>query len=108
MNKRRVDEAYWRKHKESWKSSGLSQRSYSMQEGLCNKKFNYHIKRLDKQSTTQDFKFIEAPINILSKRETRERGSLRIELPNRVVIVLDLSAELSLSDVIALAGAARC
>lgn len=105
MKKKRVDEMYWRRHKASWERSGLSQRRYSTQEGICHKKFNYHLKRLENQSTGEDFKFIEAPINILSKKDTKERGSVRLELPNRVVIVLDLSAELSLSEALALAGA---
>ena len=108
MSKSRVDESYWIKHKVAWESSGLSQRSYSNQEGLCNRKFNYHVKRLTAQSSKRDFKFIEAP-SILVKSPVREEvGRLRLELPNGVAIVLELSADLPLTKVLEVAGAFRC
>ena len=109
MSKSRVDEIYWIKHKASWESSGLSQRSYSNQEGLCNRKFNYHIKRLNAESSKRDFKFIEAPSRVLGRSPVREDvGRLRMELPNGVVIVLELSADLPLTKVLEVAGAFRC
>jgi hypothetical protein len=110
MNKSREENnAYWTKHKNAWEGSGLSQSSYSKQEGLCIRTFNYHVRKLNNQSTKQEFKFIEAPLGILGKRvEKEERVSLRVELPNGVAIVLELSAALPLSQVIAVAGALRC
>lgn len=106
MSKSRVDEPYWTKHKEAWSRSGLSQRSYCKQEGMCNKKFNYHIKRLNEGNRKQDFKFIEAPLGILGKKTERaERDNLKVELPNGVIIFLELSTDRTLAQVLEVVGA---
>lgn len=108
MNKTQIDESYWAKQKAAWEESGLSQRKYCKQEGVCNRKFNYHIHRLIRHETKQEFKFIEAPLSHLVKQPSKAEGRVRLEFPNQVVIVLELSAELTLSRAIEAAGAFRC
>jgi hypothetical protein len=100
----------WLKHKSLWESSGLSQRQYCQGASLCPRKFNYHLKRLSKKkAVTSDFKFIGVPSSILEKKALKEaRGTLKIELPNGVSLVLELSADMTLSQVIDVVGAVRC
>jgi hypothetical protein len=109
MNESRANEEYWAKHKSSWENSGLSQRRYCQEEGLCPRKFNYHLKKLSKEAAKSDFKFIEVPSSILEKKPVKAgRSNLKVELPNGITVVLELSADLTLAQVIEVAGAARC
>jgi hypothetical protein len=109
MNSNRKEETYWQKHKASWEASGLSQRGYSKREGLCNRKFNYHLKRLSKVPAEVGWRFIEVPGSILEKKPENVRGSpVKVELPNGVSLVLELSAVLTLAQVIEVVGAMRC
>lgn len=106
MNIDLKDTVYWREQKSTWESSGLSQRSYCKQEGLSYQKFNYHIRKLNDKALLPAFKFIEAPRTILvTKDEEEKQRPVRVELPNGVSVVLELSVALSLSQVIKAAGA---
>ncbi len=105
MKEPQQDKTYWLEHKSAWERSGLSQRRYSAQEGLCNRKFNYHVKKLEQQSNKTRFKFIEATSTISAKSPVGAQGSIDVRLANGVVVAVTLSAEMTLAQVFELAGA---
>lgn len=109
MNKK-AEREDWLRHESLWKSSGLSQRQYSQSANLCPRRFNYHLKRLNKEgSVSSDFKFIGVKGGALEKNALKDaRGGFKIELPNGVSVVVSLSSGMSLAEVISAAGAVRC
>ncbi len=95
------------KYKEAYEGSGLSQSAYCKKEGLPYKRFNYLLHKLNNQATKGAFKFIEARAKeVCAPLIKEERGSVRLELLNGVVVVLEISADLPLSVILnAAAGA---
>ncbi len=109
MNKNKESED-WSKHKSLWEASGLSQRQYCLGTSLCPRKFNYHLKRLSKEQTVEpEFKFIDVSRRVQKNKPLNsERSLMRIELPNGVVINLELTPDRKLSEVINAVGVMPC
>lgn len=108
MQKKKPKDEYWLNHKKAWQDSGLSQRNYSKQEGLCNRRLNYHINRLNKLETNQGLSFIKAPNFLKKSLEIKNLDGLNIKFPNGVVINLTLSTKLTLLQVIEAVGVIPC
>lgn len=83
----RQPESYWRKHIDSWKSSGLSMTNYSKKEGLVNSTFQRWVRNF-KNNKVKLIK-VDLPVdNRHSKEITLEGSGIRLSFPVDIHVAL--------------------
>lgn len=101
---------YWPKQVASWKESGLSQSAYCRQVGINNKRFHYHMQRLTKDEGKPALRFIEAKVvlNPAVEQKQAPKPTMRLALPNGVVVILEEISFDLLPQVLKMAGGLAC
>ncbi len=81
----REREAYWKRHVDRWRASGLSQSEYSRQEGLRSNQLSYWYRRdqLSKEEKERVSSAGFVPLQVVTAVEVE---NLSVKLPSGVVI----------------------
>ena len=98
---------FWRNHSAAWKSSGLTQQAYCIEQGIGYKNCVYQHNRLTNKSKSTPVNFIEAKPE--SATMHAQAAGLQLMLPNgiRIGITSEINAAL-LQTVLAIAGGLKC
>ncbi|QDQ39437.1 hypothetical protein E3226_003010 [Legionella geestiana] len=98
---------YWRSHSDAWKASGLTQKAYREEHGICYGSFVYQHNRMARKAERTSVRFIER--KAMQPRPAVNAPRLHLILPNGIRIGIDgeMSEEL-LETILRAAGSLSC
>ena len=100
-------QGFWKNHSEAWKTSGLTQAAYCIQQGISYQSFLYQHNLIAKKSQQPTVNFVKAkPESVTVNSQT---AGLQLMLPNgiRIGITSEINPIL-LKTVLTIAGDVQC